>query len=559
MSMLRRLPTVLTAVLALSVALGAWATEVAAPDTTAYREILEPAYPEDGPGGAAIVARGDEILYLDAQGLAELEHGIPIEPDMVFRLGSITKQFTAAAIMMLAEEGKLSLDDPLTKFLPDYPEAGKTVTVEHLLTHTSGIVSYTGIPGYMATEVAKELSVDELVAVFKDLPVEFGPGERYAYNNSGYVLLGAIIEEASGIGYEEFVQKRIFEPLGMTRSYYGSHSRIIPDRVSGYGGEPGDYQNARYLSMTQPYSAGSLLSTVEDLLRWNTALFGGKVVSEESLKKMTTPYELNDGESTGYGYGLLVNDIRGKPAIGHGGGIFGFSTSALYIPEEKIFAAVLSNNTGASRNPTMLATRLAAVALGDPFEAFEEVAVEPAILERYSGVYKIDEQSERVVTFEDGKLYTQRTGGPKMEVHPASDTKFFYEGSLSWFEMQQGDDGTWQMAMHQQGANEAEMAVRTGDAPPPRAEVEVNPVILASYAGVYELMPGFDITVRHDGAQLFAQATGQPEFELFAESDTEFFLKVVDAQVTFVPGEDGGPAPSLVLHQGGRNLPGKRK
>ena len=181
------------------------AAEVAvASPATAYREILDAAWPADGPGAAALVARGDEIVFLGARGMADLEHGLPLRPDMVFRLGSITKQFTAAGIMMLVEEGKLSLDDPLTKFLPDYPEVGKRVTVEHLLTHTSGIVSYTGIPGYMATEVARDLSVDELVAVFKDLPPEFEPGERYAYNNSGYVLLGAIIERVSGMAYAEF-------------------------------------------------------------------------------------------------------------------------------------------------------------------------------------------------------------------------------------------------------------------------------------------------------------------------------------------------------------------
>lgn len=460
MQMIQRLSAVQRAVLVIFLVTVAVQAAVLAASDPAYRESLEAAYAADEPGAAAIVARGDEVLYLDARGAADLEHGIAIEPGMVFRLGSITKQFSAAAVMMLAEQGKLSLDDPLTKFLPDYPEVGQKVTVEHLLTHTSGIVSYTGIPGYMQSEVTKELTVDELVAVFKDLPVEFAPGERFAYNNSGYVLLGAVIEKASGMSYEKFIQENIFDPLGMSRSYYGSHSRIIPGRVSGYGGAAGEYQNARYLSMSQPYAAGSLLSTVEDLLRWNTALFGGKVVSEASLERMITPYTLSDGESTGYGFGLAVRDIRGRHAIAHGGGIFGFSTNALYIPEEKIFVAVLSNSTGSRSNPTTISTRLAAVALGDPIQVSKEVAVDPAIL--------------------------------------------------------------------------------------------------ASYAGEYELAPGFSITIRHDGARLFARATNQGENEIFAASDTEFFLKVVDAQITFVPGEDGS-APSLVLHQGGRDAPGERK
>jgi hypothetical protein len=201
---------------------------------------------------------------------------------------------------------------------------------------------------------------------------------------------------------------------------------------------------------------------------------------------------------------------------------------------------------------------MAAVALGDPYPIWKEVSVEPALLKRFTGVYRIDEQSERVVTFEDGKLYTQRSGGPKLQAHPASETSLFYEGSLSWFEMQRGEDDTWRMLMHQQGAEQAEESLRVGDAPDPRAAVAVDPAILASYVGEYELGRGFSVTIRHRGAQLFAQATGQREVEIFAESDTEFFYKVVDARITFVPGKDGG-APSLVLHQGGRELPGKRK
>ena len=183
-----------------------FALPVAAPAQTAtavavdqYEEVLTLAYPADGPGAAALVARGGEVEFLGASGMANLELDVPLQPDMVFEIGSITKQFTAVAIMMLVEEGVISLDDPMTKFLPDYPEYGDAVTVEHLLTHTSGIVSYTGIPGYMDQEIRKDLTIQGLIDVFKDLPVEFEPGERFAYNNSGYVLLGAIIESASGM------------------------------------------------------------------------------------------------------------------------------------------------------------------------------------------------------------------------------------------------------------------------------------------------------------------------------------------------------------------------
>ncbi len=289
-----------------------WTHGQAGPATAAsqYKVILTSAYAGDKPGAAALVAAGGQIVFLDAVGMADIELGVPLAPDMVFEIGSITKQFTSASIMMLAEEGKLSVSDPITRHLPDYPSYGDGITIEHLLTHTSGIVSYTGIPGYMETRVREDLSVEELIDVFDDLPVEFDPGERYAYNNSGYILLGAIVEAASGMRYEDFVRERIFEPLGMDHSYYGCAECLIPRRASGYDGADEGYANQRYLSFTQPYAAGSLMMTVEDLYLWSQALFGGEVVSAESLERMTTPFVLNDGESIDYGYGLGVGGGR---------------------------------------------------------------------------------------------------------------------------------------------------------------------------------------------------------------------------------------------------------
>ena len=310
---------------------GAKAQAAAAVDIQPFESILTSAYVPDGPGAVALVAQGGEILFLGAAGMADLELGVPLAPDMVFEIGSITKQFTAAAIMMLAEEGKLSVADPITKQLSDYPAYGDSITIEHLLTHTSGIVSYTGIPGYMATKVMQDVTPADLIAVFRDLPVEFAPGARWVYNNSGYILLGAIIAAASGMPYAEFVQQRIFEPLGMQQAYYGSSSRIIPRRASGYDGGEDGVVNQRYLSFTQPYAAGSLMMTVEDWHRWSRALFGGDVVSAESLERMTTPFVLTNGDTTQYGYGLGVGDVRGHRTIRHGGGIFGFATDGMYL------------------------------------------------------------------------------------------------------------------------------------------------------------------------------------------------------------------------------------
>jgi CubicO group peptidase (beta-lactamase class C family) len=437
----------------------AWAQAATAEATGQYAAILEAGYPAGEPGAAALLARGGEVIFLGAAGLADLELGVSLEPDMVFEIGSITKQFTAAAIMMLAEEGELSVDDPITRHLPDYPSYGDDVTIEHLLTHTSGIFSYTDIPEYMQ-EVCTDESVDELIGAFKERPVLFQPGERWAYSNSNYVLLGAIIERVSEMSYAKFVEGRIFEPLGLDNSYYGSNRRIIPRRSSGYDRDDGRYVNAPCLSFSLPYAAGSLMMSVEDMYRWNRALYGGDVVSRASLERMIAPYVLANGDTSSYGYGLGQRDIRGHRAIGHGGGIFGFVTDAVYLPDDDVFVAVFSNNTGAAVNPSLIASKLAAAAIGDPYPEFTEITLDESVLRRYAGVYQIDENTQRVVTVENGALYTQRTGGGRNRAYPGSETHFFYRHSLSHFEFEIEDGEVKAMLMYQGGASRAERAVR---------------------------------------------------------------------------------------------------
>ena len=431
-----------------------------------YATILSSAYKADQPGAAALVAKGDDIVFLGAAGMADLELGVPLAPDMVFEIGSITKQFTSAAIMLLSEEGKLAVSDPMTRHLPSYPSYGQNITVEHLLTHTSGIVSYTGIPGYMASNVMKDVTVQQLIDVFKDRPVEFAPGERYAYNNSGYILLGAIVEAASGMRYADFVRKRFFEPLGMKTAHYGCSTCIIPRRASGYDGGPNGVTNQRYLSFTQPYAAGSLMMTVTDLHHWTRALFGGKVVNPASLKRMTTPYVLKNGESTGYGYGLGIGNLRGRRAIRHGGGIFGFATDALYLPDQDVFVAVFSNNAAGGINPGLPASKLAALAVGDPFPEFTAVAVSEDVLRRYVGVYEVNKDVRRTVALRDGALYTQRTGAAPIRAVPASSTRFFYTTSLSYFDFVIEDGKVTAMVMYQDGSQQGERAAKVSDKAP---------------------------------------------------------------------------------------------
>lgn len=386
--------------------------------------LVQDSYPPNEPGVAVIVAREGEILFRKGRGMANLELGVPIEPDMVFRLGSITKQFTAVAILMLAEQGKLALDDSITKFLPDYPTHDHLITVEHLLTHTSGIKSYTSMPEWPPLW-RKDFTVPELIDFFKYQPMEFAPGKRWVYNNSAYVLLGAIIEKVSGQSYEQYLQQCIFEPLGMRQSYYDSPVRVIPRRVAGYDKNAEGFTNAAYLSMTQPYAAGALASTVDDLFLWDSALYTERLLKQETLKQAHISHQLTDGSSTAYGYGWEISEYAGRRLIEHGGGIHGFRTRAIRIPDDRVFVAVLSNHGGSS--PGLLAFKIAALVLGQPYEEPTPVALGPEVLAPYEGVYKIYGTGEIHITCEADRLFFQYGEGPREELLPLSANEFFFK------------------------------------------------------------------------------------------------------------------------------------
>jgi CubicO group peptidase (beta-lactamase class C family) len=286
--------------------------------------------------GAVLVARGNDILLDKGYGFANLEWMLPNSPKTKFRLGSITKQFTAASILLLQERGKLNVNDPVKKYMPDAPVAWEKITIYNLLTHTSGIPDFIGFPDYSSLEPFAT-TPEQVVAQFRDRPLEFQPGEDWNYSNSGYILLGYLIEKISGESYEQFVQENLFKALGMADSGYDSNSAVIQNRASGYTPQSGRLVNARYINMTIPFAAGGLYSTTEDMLRWEQGLLGGKLLSSASLKEMLTPFKNN------YAFGLVVHMENGHQVIDHGGRIPGFDTALVYYPEDKLIIVVLAN------------------------------------------------------------------------------------------------------------------------------------------------------------------------------------------------------------------------
>jgi len=521
--------------------------------TSEFDKMLSAQFKTGETGCAALVAVKGEIIYKKAFGMADLELNVPMQPDMIFRVGSITKQFTAIAILQLMEQEKLSLQDDITRFIPDYPTQAYKITIEHLLTHTSGIKSYTNVPEF-EKYIKEDLSPAEAVDRFKNLPMEFAPGTKWNYNNSGFFLLGYIIEKASGKTYAEYIEENLFKPAGMTNTLYGNDKIILRNRASGYQPEGDKTVNADYLSMLLPYSAGSIMSTVEDLFRWNRALISYKLVKKETLEKAFTEYKLTNGKGTSYGYGWSLMQLQGSPTIEHGGAINGFLCNALYLPGEDIFVAVFSNSTG--KSPEKVSTKMAAVALGKPLD-YKEIPVSEDVLKQLAGVYEDENSNQRFITCDSSKLYSQRDGGAKLRIRPLANDKFYFDDSFTTITFRRNESGIVTEAVTDDRGTQT-IWKKSDKSLPAHVEIKLSPEILARYAGNYELMPGFVLAITIEGDRIFSQATGQGKVEIFPESETKFFLKVVEATLDFVKDETGTYS-KVILNQGKAKMEGKRK
>ncbi|GAA0642102.1 serine hydrolase [Brevundimonas lenta] len=425
-----------------------------AQDVDRMDQIVRAAADRDEFSGSVLVARDGEILLDRGYGMANREWGVPNAGDTRFRLASVSKQFTAVAVVLLAERGLVDLDAPVKTYLPDAPAAWDAVTVRHLLNHTSGVPNFTAFDDYAASKTLPTTPA-ELIGRFRDRPLDFQPGERWLYSNSGYVLLTAIIEKVSGQSYADFVTANLFQPLGMSDSGYDRHDLVLPRRASGYSPSSAGVVNADYIDMSVPQGAGGLYSTTRDLLKWEQGLFGGRLLNADSMRALTTPGR-ND-----YALGLRVTETDGDTVISHNGGIEGFNTYLGYETGDRLTVVVLGNLNGLA--PDTLGTDLMTLARG----------------------------------------------------------------------------GT--VTLHGE-----------------RQAIAVAPEALHAYEGVYEATPTFAFTMSVVDGKLMTQATGQDQFELFAEGPDAFFLTVVDARVVFTR-DASGAVDGMVLHQNGRQLQVKKK
>lgn len=524
--------------------------------TTAQIEAaIDQYYRPNEPGAVVLVARDGNTIFRKAYGLADVARGTRMTPDMQLRLGSITKQFTSTAVLMLVDQGKIRLDDDITRFLPDYPTRGKRITIDNLLNHTSGIASYTSQPDF-AAHATEDFTVAAMIDRFKNLPLDFEPGTQFRYNNSGYFLLGAIIEKVSGLRYADFLEQRIFEPLGMRDTAYEGRQHGKALFVSGHSkGEKG-FEASAPLSMTQPYAAGALVSTVDDLARWDAAVGAGKLLTSASWQHAFARTTLTDGKVSDYAYGWANGTVRGVPTIEHGGGINGFNTYAMRVPSAHIYVVVLRNTDSGTTDPETVVKKLAALAVGKPYPEHAAVTLAAQALDAYVGTYRIDDQSQRIVRREGDKLSMQRTGRPPLLLTAFSPTGFAIPGQLDWFEFSRNSEGAVvSMTLMNDGA--PQVNPRISAVPMTRPYIKIAPASFDRLVGRYQMYPTLVLTLTREGERYFVTGTGEPKIEIFPASETVFFATVMPVEL-HVETDAATGETRLVMHENGAQVTGRR-
>ena len=527
--------------------------------------------------GSVLVAENGKVIYKKGLGLAQMEWDIPNTTDTKFRLGSITKQFTSALVLQLVDQGKVKLDAKISEYLPSYrKDIGDKVTVHQLLNHTSGIPSYTGLPGFFNDVSRNPYTVDEFVKKYASNNLEFEPGSKFSYNNSGYFLLGAIIEKVTGQTYEQALKERILDPLGMKNTGYDHHANIIEKRASGYQKVANGYVNAPYLDMSIPYAAGSMYSTVEDLYLWDQALYTDKVVSAASKELMYKP-TLGD-----YAYGWVITKAKlgtgseTVPKIAHGGGINGFNTVIVRFPEQKHLIVML-DNTAQGGNLDRLERALTNILFNQPYETprmpiadlLHKTIADKGIEAGLAQFRDLKASQGNVYDFSEPELNTlgyqllrERKLKEAIEVFKLN-VELYPKGfntydSLGEAYMVSGNNELAvlnykkSLELNAQNTNATEMLRRLESKP-----VAADTKTYDAYAGEYEVSPTFMVKIFKEGDKLMTQATGQPAIELFPQSEDKFYLKVVSATVTFTR-DDKGAVSGLIIRQGGRETPAKK-
>ena len=510
-------------------------------------EIINQVIKENSPGAAVLVSQNGGIIYQKGFGYASLEHHVPVTVDTKFRIGSITKQFTSSAILKLQEEGKLSVNDKLSKYIPDYPR-GDEVTIYHLLTHTSGIHNFTNKPDFLNYQTVS-IKLEALVNSFKNDEFDFNPGEKWSYSNSGYVLLGYIIEKVTGGFYGDYLKDKFFTPLGMNDTDVYQYGPILKHEAFGYMYVDGKLQKAHNWEGSCVAGAGSIYSTVGDMCRWNEALFNGRMLSEESLKLAFTPVKLKGEKqpTSGYGCGWAIGEYCGLNEIEHEGGHDGFNSFLLRFPD--LNSTIVVSQNCYLPSPGMaarqIAHKIAEIFFWDkmsPQESFTaDRSVNTKVYGDYEGRYDFKQRGVMCIIREDDKLFAQLYVDPKFEIFPKSETEFFCKESDAKIQFIRNEIGEVTHILYYQRGTETNAPKLKNE-----IQVKVDPAILMAYVGNYVINSDFGVQITKEDNHLFAKITGEPIIEMFPKSETEFFFNVVNAHITFVKDDKGTVANAIL-------------
>jgi len=511
--------------------------------------------------GSVLVAVDGRVILARGYGMANVTFEEPNTPSTKFYIGSLTKTFTAAAIMKLNEEGRLSLDDPLTKYLPDYPaDPGDRITIEELLTHTSGLPNYTDHPEVIFKR-DQPMTPAELIDFFKNRPLEFEPGAGFEYSNSNYVLLGEIIEAASGQSYEAYLHHEILHPLGMFDSGYGRREAGHPQRADGYTLDlDRDYVQAVPIHLSVLYAAGALYSTAEDLLKWDQSLNADRILSPESIEQMLTPH------AGGYGYGWVIDTLYGRKYVYHGGYLDGFNCTMDRWLDDRLCVIVLSNEDAAPVKK--MARSLAAICFEQPYSepvSKDAIDMNPSLLADYVGAYEVAAGVYRFITLSEGKLYAQAGSAPPERLLPEAPDRFFFEvDNTRTLTFVRGSDGQVESQILFDNKRRYQ-AVRTKLGPDPGAPptaVSLPLATLTEYCGVYDLVselpvddPNYRLYVTLSRGSLYISVGNTTPILIRPHAKDEFFHELADYRVVFERNEDGQVVGCL-LRMGGSEVRG---
>ncbi|MBI1937220.1 MAG: serine hydrolase [Ignavibacteriales bacterium] len=528
--------------------------------------------------GSALVSDNFETIFKNGYGLANMEWNLPNTPDTKFRLGSVTKQFTSMLIMQLVEKGKIKLDGKITDYLPYYrKDTGDKITIELLLTHSSGIPSYTSHEDFGEKVSRKFYKPDDFVKEYCSGDLEFEPGSQFLYNNSGYFILGAIIEKVTGITYEEALKKNILEPLGMKDTGYDWSEAIVSKRAAGYDKTFSDYKNTSYVDMSLPYSAGSLYSTVEDLLIWDKALQTDKLLSNKWKEELFKPRADAFGGKYAFGWILQKKKIGSEEfdVITHGGSINGFNTINYIIPKKGQAVILFSNASAAPLNE--MTDKIIGILNGEevkpPLKSLanylhgiiNEDGIDAAIekfdeLKNEIDVFSLRENEMNMLGYEmlAENRFDEALGVFKLNVREYPKSYNVYD-SYGEALLKKGIKDSAivyykkSLEFNPRSKNGIKVLKELGIEIEEPKDADVPAEILQSYTGKYQLAPNFVMTITINDKQIFAQATGQPQIEIFPESQTKFYVKVVEAKIEFV--KENGKVSKLILYQNGREMP----